>query len=672
MRKFLFFALVFFVGSSLFAQTADTAVVLEVAGEKVLKSDFVRMFKKNSPNKAGGISQEELDEYLELFINYKMKLAQARELGLDTLKSYLEETDQYRKQLVAPYLNDATVSAQLVQEAYDREKEIVRAAHILVNIPANATPADTLAAYNKALQLRKRVLAGEDFAALAREFSDDPSAKDRVNPQTNATVKGNGGDIGYFSSMSMIYPFENACYSMKVGEISMPVRTRFGYHVVKLIERVPAFCSTMDVEHIWVSGDKYDQETGEKRIFEAWNEIKGGASFDSVVRKYSDDGYSLSRGGMLSNQTVSSLPTEYIEQLRNLSIGQLSEPFRSNIGWHIVKPINYKPIAPFEKQKAQIEQRIAKDERSYKTIESFAEKAKTEYGFRENRELLGQIVKIMTDSVFSASWKVPSDFDNSEELFRIGDYSYTLCNFAKEIEANQRRQTPEYIPEFINKCYKEAVLEQIVRYADSRLEDKYPELKATIDEFRDGILIFAITDKQVWNKSVADTSGLREFYLEHKDNYKWDTRAEVTLWSVNCEKINPKKLNKILTKAIKKSWGEDKTKAAIAKAYKIEDADKQISFRYGKFEKGDNAIVDRTVWSASNPSENSVISDTASAKRDIAVVFHKFVQPETKTLDECKGAATSDYQSVLEQQWLKELRGKYDYNVNKEVYNSIR
>lgn len=317
MKRFLLFCVVALFQLDVIAQS-DSDVVIEVAGEKVLKEDFVRMFKKNSPSKGASFSQEELDEYLELFINYKMKLAQARELGLDTLKSYLDETKQYRQQLVAPYLNDATVSKQLIEEAYERTKEIVSASHILINIPANATPKDTLAAYNKAMKIRKRIIEGEDFATLAKEFSDDPSAKDRTDEKTKVTIPGTGGALGYFTSMSMIYPFETACYSMNVGEVSMPIRTRFGYHVIKLFDRVPAFCSTMDIAHIWVSFDKHGEMEAESLINKAWNELSNNSSFVDVAKKYSNDAYSVNNGGVLNKQTISSLPSEYIAMLKNM------------------------------------------------------------------------------------------------------------------------------------------------------------------------------------------------------------------------------------------------------------------------------------------------------------------------------------------------------------------
>lgn len=673
MKRLLLCIAAVLLQSAVFAQT-DNDVVLEVAGEKVQKGEFVRMFKKNSLSKDTVISQSELNDYLELFINYKMKLAQARELGLDTMKSYLDEVKHYREQLVAPYLNDASVNRQLVREAYDRSKEIVYASHILVNIPANATPDDTLAAYNKALQIRKRALAGEDFGKLAEELSDDPSARDRVDDKTRAEIKGNKGSLGYFTSMSMIYPFETACYSMKAGEVSMPVRTRFGYHIIKLHERIPAFCSTMDIAHIWIGLDKHSEEEAESLINKAWQDLNKGISFDSIAKAYSEDKYSSVSGGILSNQRVSTLPVEYVEQLKNLQPQQLSKPFRSQLGWHIVKPLEYRPLPSFEQQEHFIEERIARDERSYKTVESFAEKSKKEYGFKENKARLEGVVKIVTDSVFEGKWKVPSDFDDKEELFRIGDYSYTVTDFAKAIEVNQKKRTPEYIPEFVDRMYKDVVLEQVISYVDSKLEDKYPDLKATIDEFRDGILIFAITDKMIWNKSITDTIGLQAFYEANKEKYKWGKRASVTLWSVDSEEKNLKTLEKVLNKSVRKSWGDEETVNKIAKAFKIKvDADKHISHKWFKLEKGDNKVVDKLVWDNPELKENSVIRDTiSSSRRSIALVFHGFVSPEVKTLEECKGMATSDYQSLLEKEWIDDLRNKYTYRVNQEVYRSIR
>lgn len=673
MKRFLLFCVVALFQLGAIAQS-DNDVVIEVAGEKILKEDFVRMFKKNSPSKGASFSQEELDEYLELFINYKMKLAQARELGLDTLKSYLDETKQYRQQLVAPYLNDATVSKQLIEEAYERTKEIVSASHILINIPANATPKDTLAAYNKAMKIRKRIIEGEDFATLAKEFSDDPSAKDRTDEKTKVTIPGTGGALGYFTSMSMIYPFETACYSMNVGEVSMPIRTRFGYHIIKLFDRVPAFCSTMDIAHIWVSFDKHGETEAESLINKAWNELSNDSSFVAVAKKYSNDVYSVNNGGVLNKQTISSLPSEYIAMLKNMKPMETSKPFRSSIGWHIVRPLKFRPIPTFEEQKANIENRISKDERSFETIESFAEKAKKEYGFQESKELLSEVVKIVNDSIFAGTWKMPTDFNNQEELFRIGDYSFTVLDFVKKIEEFQSKQTPSYIPEYIGKIYDDVVLEQVVKYADSKLESKYPDLKATIDEFRDGVLIFSITDRMVWNKSLLDTIGLQEYFTANRAKYNWEPRVGATLWSIDSDE-KPAKIEKLLNKYIRKGLSNEEIKEKLAKKLKIEEGkDEKIVYKWKKYEKGDNKIIDSLLWSDASQKSGTLkyYSDAGKEKRKIFVLLNDWVDIEPKELSDCKGLVTSDYQLFLEKQWIEDLRNKYDYKVNQQVYKSIK
>ena len=236
MKKFVSILFISFIASFTFAQT-DKDIVLEVAGENISKKTFIEMYQRNNPNPDKKIIKKDLEEYLNLFINFKLKLAQARKLGYDTLSTYVEEVNTYRKQLIEPYLNDKTVTEELIKEAYDRTKEIIRASHILILIPTNATPKDTLEAYNKALEIRKKIFNGEDFGELAVQFSEDPSAKDQQMNDGQNKIKGNRGDLGYFTSFSMIYPFETACYSLKINEVSKPIRSQRGYHIIKLTDR---------------------------------------------------------------------------------------------------------------------------------------------------------------------------------------------------------------------------------------------------------------------------------------------------------------------------------------------------------------------------------------------------------------------------------------------------
>ena len=629
-------------------------VILTIGNETVAKQEFIDLYQKNNPAPNKTIDKQDLKEYLDLFINYKLKLRQAKDLGLDTNRTLIDEIEQYRKQVTAPYINDAAITEQLINEAYDRLKYLVRASHILINIPANATPADTLAAYNKALGIRKQLLKGDDFASLAEEKSDDPSAKE------------NKGDLGYFTSMAMIYPFEQACYTMNIGEVSMPIRTTFGFHIIKLIDHKPATFYTADVAHIWIDPKEHDNAANSKKIAEeAYSKLQSGNSFEEVAKMYSDDVRSKDNGGLLKGIKLNNVPMEYILQMQNLGLGTYSQPFESSFGWHIIKPISYNPLPPLNELSKTIKNRISGDVRSYRTIESFAQKTKDAYGFSEDITKLKAIEAIVTDSVFLATWIIPEDFNQRQEIFQIGDYSFTQYDLAQYIEKNQQKETPMYIPAFVFKAYQSATLDAIVNYGDQQLESRYPELKAQMDEFHNGVLIFAITDQYVWNRSVSDTIGLEQFYNKESKKYMWGKRSNATIWSFDTN-VNADKAIKIVDKGTKKKWTNFKIQEEIAKQCKIDtNIERSIRFIWNKFEMGDNKMVDK-----SNQQVGRYVINEGN-KRYIVVV-HSIEDPEAKSLPECKGIVTSDYQDFLERQWILELRNKYPYKVNEQVFDSIK
>lgn len=665
MKKLIGLLLFSFITLITYAQT-DNDIVVEVAGEKISKKEFVEMYQRNNPNPEKKIIKKDLNEYLELFINFKLKLAEAKKLGLDTLPEYKNEVNSYRKQLVEPYLNDKTVTESLVQEAYERSKEIVRASHILILIPANATPKDTLEAYNKALSIRNRILKGENFGDLAATYSDDPSAKDQTRPESSNVVKGNRGDLGYFSAFNMIYPFETACYNLKINELSMPVRSQRGYHIIKLTDRKPTPFSTCNIAHIWVNFDNHASKEEAKQLIEnAYSDLQNNISFDSVVSKYSDDRYSSKKQGVLASQRVTSMPVEYTEMIMQTPINSYTKPFETRYGWHIIKPLLLNPVESIEAQRPTIEQRISKDVRSYRTIEEFIKKSKVEYNFKEDLSKLDAVIKIVTDSVFVKNWQVPESFEGKENIFTIGDIAYTQKDLAKEIEKNQLNQTPEYIPTYVNNIYRKISDEKVLHFADMKLETKHPDLKVTIDEFRDGILIFSITDKFVWNKSITDSVGLSNYFEKNRDNYMWKERADATVFNFYKE-IDIKKAKKVIQKGIKKKKTNEEIIEMLAKTFKVKEKTVEyFDFKWGKYERGENKIVDMTNWTL------GISEPIQIEKRNHIVIVHQQLTPTNKTLTEAKGIVTSDYQEYLETQWIKYLRTNYTFKVNQDVLNSI-
>ncbi|MDR0971906.1 MAG: peptidylprolyl isomerase [Bacteroidales bacterium] len=652
MKKLAVLLLFVSISSFVFSQK-DSDILLEVGKEKISKETFLEMFQRNNPNKGKKITPKEVDDYLELFINFKLKLIEAKEMGLDTLPSYIEEVSSYRKQLVEPYLNDKEVTEELINEAYQRSKEILRASHILITIPSNATPEDTLEDYKKAMDIRKKLLKGEDFSKLALAYSEDPSAKK------------NKGDLGYFTSFSMIYPFETACYALKVGEVSMPIRSQMGYHIIKLTDRKPTPFYTCSFAHIWIKSEGKTNEEAKAIIDSVYNKLQENVSFDSLAKQYSEDTYSSARGGVLTNQKVYSIPAEYTDMLISTPKNEYSKPFQSRYGWHIIKPISFTELPSLEKQRPTIEQRISKDARSYKTIEHFVQRSKEEYNFKENLSALDSVIKILNDSIFEGNWVEPKDFLGKEILFTIGNYSFSQKAFADILEKQQRKTNPQFLPSYVSNLYERIVNEKIIEYADSHLEEKYPDLKITVDEFRDGILIFSITDKLVWNRSVTDSLGLEDFYKKNANKYMWKERVDATLWVFD-KKIDYKKAKKIIEKQTKKKKTDQQIKDILAEKFKIDkDTINYFNSQNALFEKSDNKIIDNIEW------KEGVSQVIDNDNKGYIVVIHKVLSPTNKTLDEAKGIVISDYQEYLEKLWIENLRSKYPYKVNEEVLKSI-
>ncbi len=332
-----------------FAQD-NNAVLLTINGEKISKSEFINVFKKN--NKSETFDQKALEEYLDLYINFKLKVKEAEEIGYDTIKSFIDELIGYRKQLSQPYLTDREANEMLIKEAYERMQWDIRASHLLIKIPTNASPKDTLEAFNKIMNIRKRILKGESFEKLAQELSDDPSARDMPATNEHPMMHGNKGDLGFFTVLDMVYPFENAAFATKVGDISMPIRTTFGYHLIKVVERKKAMGKAL-VSHILILTPKdsvnYNDAKEKQKIEELYNRILKGEKFEEMARLYSDDKATAVKNGILPWFGVNRMVPEFISivgELKNKN--DISKPFKTAYGWHILKLIDKKEVGTYD------------------------------------------------------------------------------------------------------------------------------------------------------------------------------------------------------------------------------------------------------------------------------------------------------------------------------------
>ena len=645
------------ISLSSFSQNSDP-VLLQVAGEKVTKNEFVKVFEKNN-TQTGVESNKALEEYLDLFINFRLKVTEAKALGMDTVKSFRDELAGYRKQLAQPYLADKDANDDMIKEAFERKKYDIHASHILIRADKLAAAADTLAAWNKIMQIRKRIVQnGEDFGKVATEASEDPSAKDRE--QEGQKIKGNRGDLGFFTAFDMVYPFESAAYNAKLNEVSMPVRTDFGYHLIKVTEKTPAL-GKLQLAHIILAYTPKGTLDDSLRVADsanmAYKLLKSGVDFGDVAKKFSDDVSTAGKGGVLPWFGVNRLLPAFVSNINKMKQkGDFSEPFQTQYGWHIIKLVDQKLPGSFEDEKEEIKQRVTRSDRNNTILNTFYSHTKANYGFTENPQALTEITKVVTDSIFEASWKVQMAEGLNSKLFTIGTKSYTQADFAKYLATTQRRGAKTDIPAYVNQQYITFVNDAVVKYADSQLEAENPEFKALISEYHDGILLFDLTDKKVWSKAVKDTLGLQAFYEQHKNNYLWDSRLDASIIIIKDASI---------IKNLKKMIKKGATDEAILARFN-QDSIQKVSIERKKFLKDENMNLSGIAWKP-GVSDLIPLADNENA----IVVVHKVVAPEPKLLSEVRGAMTADYQNYLEKEWITELRNKYPVTVNREVFNSI-
>ncbi len=698
------------IGITAFAQTTEP-VIMTINGKPVYKSEFENVYKKNS-GKEVNKEQKSVKEYVDLFSTFKMKVFEAEANGLDTVSSFRTELSGYRKQLAAPYLTDKNVNEALIQEAYDRMKTEVKAAHILIRVAEDALPKDTIEAYTRLMIIREALsgkapsaakiseyeailkkssaglsknstrqdsttfnlklnaikglnsaisTSGDKFTAVAKKTSEDPSAAD------------NGGDLGYFTSLQMVYPFETAAYKANVGEITMPVRTRFGYHIIKIEDKRPSQGEILTA-HIMV---KFSKDMGEKekanlktKIDEIYTKLKAGEKFDDLARQYSDDKPSAEKGGQLQWFGSSRMPIEFEKAAFALANnGDYSEPFATNYGWHIVKRLDKKGIASFADMKGDLKQRIGKDSRTQAGKASLIEKIKKENNYKENPLTLKEFLKVIDSTVYQGKWEAKkAEKLNKKELFRISNnnkavktetmVTYLGSDFAKYIETHQTTRPKMDNNMFLQQSFKDFVNESLINFEDNQLESKYPEFKNLLKEYRDGILLFDLTDQKVWSKAVKDTAGLRGFYEKNKNNYLWDERAEVTTYKCANEKIA-----KEVRSLLKKNKSEKDITESINKTSQL-----NISIENITYLKGENKDVD------SNWKQGVVATDIKDAKdgKVTILVINKLLGKTPKTIAEAKGMITADYQNYLEKEWLAYLKNKYAVQVNEDVLNTVK
>lgn len=713
MKRMMTGVLVAALACTAMAQSGDDPVLMTVDGKPVTRSEFEAIYKKN--NKDAAVTKQALDEYLDLFINYKLKVRAAEELGMDTVGKFKTELEGYRKQLARPYLIDRNLNDNLIKEAYDRSTWEMRASHILVRVDENASPTDTAAGWKKINALRDRVVGGEDWATVANgpNGSDDPSAAK------------NGGDLGWFSALQMVYPFESAVYTTPVGQISKPIRTRFGYHLIKVTDKRPAR-GQVKVAHIMVRSTDQDspekRAASEKKIQEVAGRVKSNElSFADAALKYSDDETTNGKGGELPMFGTGKMIEEFEDKAFALkNDGDMSEPFLTRFGWHIIKRLEYKAPPTFDEAKSDLKAKISRDSRAEITRQKFLNDLKTSYHLKSDPKMIKALLPLVDTTIFKKGTTLadtlirkdvvegpitikgqkfrrsitgtitngklvnvrskknedikpqPTDtvvvrdeqegwtYDRAKAakltkpVFTMDGASYSQQQFLDFLESKQKREAKVPLDKYLNERFNTYVDEQVLAFEDSQLEKKYPEFRMLMKEYRDGILLFELTDQKVWNKAVKDSTGLQTFYEGNKNNYLYPVRYDVDIYT--CADQAAADWARSLHKKGKRG-------AQITDATNKKNTSAVI-IASGVFTQEDQPII----------KDAKVGGLTANTTVDGKIMFadvKKEVPPSPKPLAEARGLVTAAYQDQLEKDWIKELRGKYEVKVTQDVLYSI-
>lgn len=641
-QKISFCLLMLVITAFSFAQKNTDDVLFTVDGEPIKSSEFIRVYNKNL-DLVKDESQKDIDAYLELFINYQLKIKEAKRLGLDTIPKYKREFENYKKQLSKNYLSDSNVTEKLIKEAYERLNQDIKASHILVRI--DETEKDTLNTYNQLMDLRERVKK-EGFEKVQSEVHN------------GSTIFAE--DLGYFSAFKMVYEFESAAYNTKVGDISKPFRTRFGYHIVKVDDKRPSR-GEVTVAHIMVSNKQEDSLLNpETRINEIYRKINQGENFESLAKQFSNDKSSASNGGLLSPFTGGQLSSQEFESMA-FSLtepGEISKPFSTEYGWHIMKLISKKAIEPFEELKGELENKVKRDARSSLINTALAKKLKKQYGVVDDYKKLEYFNTLLTNDFYSRAWIIPSTLEGEKVLFKIGNKSVLFDDFANHLMASQRSYVGKNTPfkDIIEKEYNDFQESQILKYHEENLEFENEDFAQILKEYRDGLLLFDLMEKEVWNAAVQDSTGLQNYYSAHTSDYIWKDRVDAVLATAS----NQSDIDKIKN-LLQKGMSDDD----ISRELNTETEQKVI-FTKGVMEI-DHQALPKDLELKEGVSKVYQYNDAYHVLR-----INKVIPSVNKTFDEAKGRVISDYQNAIEENWITSLNNRYKVDVNSKTLKKVK
>ncbi len=696
-KVFSFVLFTVLIASVASAQQSNSSVLMTIGNDKVTVDDFLNVYKKNNNKEGAKMDKKSMEEYMDLYSVFRLKVKEAKEMGIDTTKAFRDELTGYRKTLAQPYLTEKEAVDNMVKEAYDRMKWDVRTSHILVRMEADPSPEDTLEAFNKLALIRDFINGKSNPAAMSKyeamvkaklKLTKTSPAKDtlaafnKLNPlklmmklKTHdfASVakvvsehpsKANGGDVGYLTGMmgqNFPYEYENAAFKAKQGEVYGPVRSPMGYHLVLITDKQTH--KEIHMAHIMLLFRKSmlhaDSVKLKAKIDSLSALIKGGANFEELAKKVSDHKETGKKGGDIGWLSLNAnFPAEFKEVAFGIKEnGQVSNPVQTKFGWHIIKRLGTRELPAFDSLKADIKARVQQDARNLIAKDMMIQKIKKQYTFKETMpNNVSDLYAVVDSTLPMGQWKAEKAAKLTKPMFTILDKTYTQQDFAAYMEKNYRMVGKIGSKRMVDALYKKFVDETNANTRESRLEIEYPEFKMLMDEYRDGILLFNLTDQKVWTKAIKDTVGAKEYYEKNKEHFMWEDRLDASIYTCRTEKVADK---------VKKLLKENKSDKDILSALN-KDTSVVVTIDSKLYLKGDNGMLDAGGW-------NPGVSANQPIKGKVAFSnIRKIVKPTPKSYAEARGLVTSEFQSWLEKDWISTLKKKYPVNIDRKVFDSIQ
>ncbi|WP_234364013.1 peptidylprolyl isomerase [Lunatibacter salilacus] len=643
--------------SQLTTSPPEDPYLISIDGIPVPAEEFLYVLSKNSaPSEENKlVSSAEFEENFQLFINYKLKVTEAEKLGYHESEEFIEEFGSFREDIRKPFLLENEVQEGELQKAYSRLKEVVKASHILLSFPPNANLDDSLTVLRMANKIQAEASEGMDFSQLALTHSQDPS------------VETNRGNLGYFTAMQMVYPFEAATYNLQVGEVSKPILTDYGYHIIKLEDRRPN-PGEIRVSHLLVRtspDDEMSEDRAKRKVVDIYEQLlKENSTWEEIVGTFSEDPGTRQSGGLLPWFGVGSIVPEFEQAAFALQeIGEISNPVKTPFGYHIIRLEEVKPVAPYEELEQTLKSRILRDSRSTLIKSQVTAMQKAKYDAQENDSIFHLLAETfqqennLAPESLKGKWEQRELWDKwvlriGTDTLRVVDFWQYIIEESSSVKANKKTDLESWKDGFI--------VTQLNEAEERDLFKNNKDYRLLVQEFRDGILLFNLMNDLVWQKAINDSVGQRTYYEEHLDRYYWQERVPslvVKITQPQNEEISKlrgylqnKEYEKGLEKVLQETFLE-----RFPLLFTLEDR-----------------LVETT--------ENPIFQDL-----DLSKNFHeKMVNgiryfiltgdklPEgSKEFEETRGKVIQDYQTYLDETLINKLKEKYSIKINEGEKNRI-